>query len=86
MAHSYSETTQVSCPHCGQAFTFDVWLIVDAAERTDQLERIQDRSLHRVTCSTRDEGEAPRSPLLGRFHLPGRSQSASISSARVWTS
>ena len=50
MAHSYSETTQITCPHCGEAFAFDVWLIIDAEEHPDLTERFRDGSLHRATC------------------------------------
>jgi len=47
---SYAQTAPVTCPACGHAFTFDIWLIVDAAERPDLLDRIRGGTLHNVTC------------------------------------
>ncbi len=41
---------EITCSHCGEAFTFDIWLIVDAEEHPDLTERFRDGSLHRVTC------------------------------------
>ena len=50
MPNSFSQTTPLRCPQCGQPFKADLWLIVDADERPDLLERIRDGTLHDVTC------------------------------------
>ncbi len=46
----YAQTTPVTCPACGHGFDFAVWLIVDAAERPDLVQRIRAGALHDVTC------------------------------------
>ncbi len=50
MPISYAEQAPVTCPECGHEFTADIWLIVDASERPDLIERARDGTLHRVTC------------------------------------
>jgi CHAT domain-containing protein/tetratricopeptide (TPR) repeat protein len=50
MPNSYFERRKFICPSCGQNFDFDLWLIVDAAERPDLFECILDGTLHTVTC------------------------------------
>jgi tetratricopeptide (TPR) repeat protein len=47
---SYSESTTVTCPDCGQAFPIEVWFIVDSTERPDLVERIQRGTIHILTC------------------------------------
>jgi CHAT domain-containing protein len=63
MAHSYAQHIQVTCPECEQHFEAEVWLIVDTQERPDLLQRIQDGSLHQVTCphcgKELGQGDAP---------------------------
>ena len=65
---SYVQSAPVTCPTCGRAFTFDVWLIVDAAERPDLMKRIRRGTLHTVACPNcgQPAGEADRPLLLYR--------------------
>jgi len=50
MAHSFAQQTDLTCPECGQPFTAQVWLIVDAAERPDLAARIRAGALHDLPC------------------------------------
>jgi C4-type Zn-finger protein len=50
MPTSFQQTQQLTCPRCGQSFQAAIWLIVDAAERPDLLEKIQAGTLHQVVC------------------------------------
>ena len=51
MPTSHSESTSLTCPHCGQHFGAEIWLIVDTAERPDLADRCRDGSIHALTCS-----------------------------------
>lgn len=46
MTNSFFQPQTVTCPHCRQPFTADAWLIVDADERPDLLQRILADDLH----------------------------------------
>src|SRR5439155_24125915 len=50
MPLSYSESTILTCPSCRQAFTSEVWMLVDAAERPDLAEALRDGTLNVVAC------------------------------------
>ena len=50
MPTSFGQTQPLTCPRCGQSFQAAIWLIVDAAERPDLLEKIQAGTLHQVVC------------------------------------
>jgi hypothetical protein len=50
MPTSFQQTQQLTCPRCGQSFQAAIWLIVDAAERPDLLEKIQVGTLHQIPC------------------------------------
>ena len=50
MPHSLSQPAALSCPACGRSFTADMWLVVDASERPDLLDRIQAGTLHDLLC------------------------------------
>lgn len=50
MSYSYADQATLNCPHCGQPFTAEVWLIVDTNERPDLLQRLQDETLHLLVC------------------------------------
>ena len=50
MAHSFAERPPLQCPECGTSFTPEIWLILDAAERPDLIDRAADGTLHHVTC------------------------------------
>ncbi|MBU0492442.1 MAG: tetratricopeptide repeat protein, partial [Chloroflexi bacterium] len=65
MAHSLAKSLNVTCPECGHAFEAAVWLIVDCSERPDLVERIQDGTLHELSCPACDKvvGQAD-APLL----------------------
>ena len=39
MSPSLTQSTDLTCPHCGREFTAEVWLVIDAAERPDLIER-----------------------------------------------
>jgi len=64
MPRSYAETTTLHCPDCGQPFQAEIWLIVDAAERADLVERIHEGTLHTVTCPHCGHQAAVDAPLL----------------------
>ncbi|HIE47917.1 TPA: hypothetical protein EYP84_03375 [Candidatus Bipolaricaulota bacterium] len=50
MPISYAQEVSLTCPRCRTAFTARVWLVVDAGERPDLLERAREGRLHTVTC------------------------------------
>ena len=50
MANSFAENASLTCPECGQPFTADIWLVVDAAERPDLAARIRAGTLHDLPC------------------------------------
>ena len=50
MPVSYAQTAELTCPECRASFSAAVWLIVDAAERPDLMERLREGKLHQVTC------------------------------------
>lgn len=50
MGHSYANRTEVTCPSCGKTFVTDVWLLVDAAERPDLLERARRGTIWSIHC------------------------------------
>jgi exonuclease VII small subunit len=49
---SYAETHNFTCPRCGQPFSAEIWLIVDAGARPDLLARIRGGEMHAVACPT----------------------------------
>ncbi len=57
MANSYTETTSLTCPHCGESFAAEIWLIIDAAERPELVEKIK-------------QGNSPRDNLPGLQPIP----------------
>ena len=64
MTHSLAQTTELTCPRCEHTFTADVWLIVDAAERPDLLERARVGTLHDLPCPHCGHRGAVDAPLL----------------------
>ena len=69
MPHSYAETANLDCPACGHAFTAEIWLLVDGAERPDLLARLREGRLHTVTCPhCGHEGEVDAPVLVFRPH------------------
>ncbi len=71
MPTSFQQTQQLTCPRCGQSFQAAIWLIVDAAERPDLLEKIQAGTLHQVVCPhCQFQGEVDAPLLLYNPPLP----------------
>ena len=71
MPTSFQQTLSLTCPRCGQSFEAAIWLIVDAAERPDLLEKIQAGTLHQVVCPhCQFQGEVDASLLLYNPPLP----------------
>ena len=64
MPTSFKQTQQLTCPRCAQPFEASIWLIVDAAERPDLLEKIQAGTLHQVVCPHCQFQEEVDAPLL----------------------
>lgn len=62
--HSIASITELTCPECGNTFTAEVWLIVDATERPDLLERIQDGAIHDFSCPHCGHTGTLNAPLL----------------------
>ena len=50
MAHSVAESVYLKCPRCEVVYTVDVWLIIDATEQSDLLERISNGTIHDFAC------------------------------------
>jgi len=48
--HSFADRLDFNCDTCGQPFSSEIWLIIDAAERPDLLARVRDRTIHRIVC------------------------------------
>ena len=63
MAHSFAEYPSLTCPECGAAFSPEIWLIVDAAERPELIDRVRDDTIHDVVCP-RGHVATLDSPLL----------------------
>ena len=73
MAHSMAQEADLTCPQCGQAFTAEIWLIVDTAERPDLLEKARQGTLHTLTCPhCGHRGEVDVPLLLCLPSPPGR--------------
>ncbi|MGQ9928664.1 MAG: CpXC domain-containing protein, partial [Chloroflexaceae bacterium] len=68
MSPSLSQTASLTCPQCGQEFQAEIWLIVDAAERPDLLERVKRGTLHTLTCPHCGHRGQVDAPLL--LYLP----------------
>lgn len=61
---SYAQTTQLTCTQCGRDFTAQVWLILDAAERPDLVQRAREGTLHDAPCSHCGHQGQVDAPLL----------------------
>ncbi|PWH13012.1 MAG: hypothetical protein DDG60_11390, partial [Anaerolineae bacterium] len=62
MSHSLSQPTSLTCPRCSATVQAEVWLIVDAAERPDLLEKAKEGRLHEIAC--------PQCGPLGQVDAP----------------
>jgi hypothetical protein len=70
MARSFAQPGEAPCPACGQPVPFQIWLIVDTAERPDLAQRVRDGTLHTVACPNCDHHGTVDAPLL--VHDPER--------------
>jgi CpXC motif protein len=68
MPVSHDENMSLTCPSCGQDFTAEVWLLVDAAERPDLADALREGTLNVVACTRCDYSGPAGAPLL--FHDP----------------
>jgi tetratricopeptide (TPR) repeat protein len=89
MDPSYAQPASVTCRRCGEAFSVDLWLIVDAGERPDLLERVREGALHVFSCPRCGQTVEADAPLLLYFsrdplRLSGREVRLLFSPAR-WT-
>ncbi len=66
MARSFAQPVELTCVGCQTAFNDEIWLIVDAAERPDLVERIADETLHLAQCPSCGMEHPLDAPLL--FH------------------
>jgi hypothetical protein len=70
MTLSYSQPVDLACPACGQPFTADAWLIVDAQERPELAAAVSEGTIHDVRCPHCGQAGAIPAPLL--YHDPQR--------------
>jgi hypothetical protein len=87
MDPSYARPISVTCRRCGEAFSVDLWLIVDAGERPDLLERVCQGTLHAFACPRCGQMEEADASLLLYFsgaplRLSGREVRLLFSPAR----
>ena len=50
MSISYSEHSTLTCPSCHKPFEAELWVLIDAAERPELAQQVQDGSLNAVAC------------------------------------
>jgi len=87
MDPSYAQPASVTCRRCGEAFSVDLLLIVDAGERPDLLERVREGALHVFSCPRCGQMVEADAPLLLYFsraplRLSGREVRLLFSPAR----
>lgn len=68
---SFYRGMQVQCPECGTSITAKVWLIIDATEHPDLIERCRQGDIHALACPNGHAGIA-KAPLLFRLTRPER--------------
>lgn len=66
MSRSFAQSVALPCGNCGQSFMAEVWLIVDAAERPDLVDRIRAETIHTLRCAHCGTDQLIDAPLL--FH------------------
>ena len=64
MANSYTETTSLTCPHCGESFDAEIWRIIDAAEQRELVEKIKQGTLHEAACPACNQSLQVKQPFL----------------------
>ncbi|MBV6626214.1 MAG: CHAT domain-containing protein [Rivularia sp. (in: Bacteria)] len=62
--HCYSKSQKLNCLRCYHQFDAQIWLIVNAAQQPDLLQRLQQGSLHQVDCPNCGEVVEVDAPLL----------------------
>lgn len=83
MPHSLSQSADLSCPNCRRPFTADIWLIIDASERPDLLDRSRAGTLHDLPCPHCDHAGQVDAPIL--IYRPGETPPLLFSPARRTT-
>jgi hypothetical protein len=68
MPISYSEYIGLTCASCGAGFETDVWMLIDAAERSDLAQALRESTLNMATCPKCGAQTAAGAALL--FHDP----------------
>ncbi|MBN1149042.1 MAG: CHAT domain-containing protein [Anaerolineales bacterium] len=69
MPNSHAQNARLTCPACGREFEAEIWLVIDAAERPDLLEKVLQGSLHALPCPHCGQAGAVDAPLL--IYRPG---------------
>ncbi len=69
MARSFAQSVELTCVGCQTSFNEELWLIIDASERPDLVERIADETLHVAQCPNCGMEHPLDAPLL--FHAAG---------------
>ncbi|MCX7609830.1 MAG: CpXC domain-containing protein, partial [Anaerolineales bacterium] len=64
MPISHAQPIQLTCPRCNRPFQAELWLIVDAAERPDLLEKAKQSRLHEIACPQCGHPVQADAPLL----------------------
>jgi len=67
MPNSRSQESDYTCYACGETTPVRSWIIIDAAEKPDLIQRVKDGSIWEVTCSSCGESISPDLPLLLYF-------------------
>jgi CHAT domain-containing protein len=83
MSNSFANKVELMCSKCQQAFSADVWLIVDANDRPDLIDKICAGKLHDIPCPHCGVANPVDAPLLlfrangtpALFYSPGRNTS-----------
>jgi hypothetical protein len=50
MRRSFAQSVDLTCTHCQQQFSTEVWLIIDITERPDLVTQIEDETIHILRC------------------------------------
>ncbi len=66
MGRSFSQSIELTCVGCQQPFSAEIWLIVDAVERSDLVMQIEDETIHVSRCPHCGTEHPLDAPLL--FH------------------
>jgi hypothetical protein len=81
MATSFAhQLPEIICPQCREQFNIEIWLIVDAAERPDLVEKARDDSIHLLFCPKCDYQGQIDAPLL--LYRPGQEPTLIFSPAQ----